>query len=83
MIIDINKDLNKYFLGRSSPFWQRLSSFEDEGGFESIETPTTANTQQEMMPLLRQANQFNASVATYGATRRRRKPLQNFTEHKV
>ena len=77
---------NKYFLFSSSsfPFWHRLSSFEDERGFESIETPATgANSQQEMMPLLRQANQFNASVATYGATRRRRKPLQNFMEHKV
>ena len=77
---------NKYFLfsSNSFPFWHRLSSFEDERGFESIETPAAgANSQQEMMPLLRQANQFNASVATYGATRRRRKPLQNFMEHKV
>ena len=71
------------FSSNSFPFWHRLSSFEDERGFESIETPATgANSQQEMMPLLRQANQCTVGPS-YGATRTRRKPLQNFVEHKV
>ena len=62
------------------PFWQRLSSFEDERGLESIEA--NANSSTEMMPLLRQANQCTVGPS-YGATRTRRKPLQNFIEHKV
>ena len=63
------------------PFWQRLSSFEDERGLESIEA-SIANSSTEMMPLLRQANQCTVGPS-YGATRTRRKPLQNFVEHKV
>ena len=65
------------------PFWQRFSSFEDERGLESIEASiANTNSSTEMMPLLRQANQCTVGPS-YGATRTRRKPLQNFVEHKV